>query len=311
MPTLEDPEYIHTVEMLINNCSPGNEVYIGSAVTTSDEWFDKTKRYLSKYNNITYIKLDPKTQSGVGNGRYYSFSGYTGQDYVLQIDAHTKIEPNWDVTIIDLYNKALQYVNNDKVILTSYLGLYEYEKNGEYSYYEGERTVIDATPMYASFAPGDKNGKRVIPNWSVNPIIDFSENDQNKPFLPAAIFSGQFAFSNGDFARNSGVEKDAIFLDEELIQTANLLDMGYSLVYPNTKLPFTHLYFWDGQSNKRQTIHDLIKDSRIDKDAHTYLSFMTSPNNKDKVERFKRYTGIDPIKGTDKVLQIPSDFNRI
>lgn len=311
LPTLEDPEYIHTVDMLINNCSPNNQVFIGSAITTSDEWFDKTKRYLSKYTNITYLKLNPSTHSGVGNGRYYSFSGYAGEDYALQLDAHTKVEPNWDIQIIDLYNKALQYVNNDKVILTSYLGLYEYEKNGEYSYYDGERTVIDAKPLYASFAPGDKNGKRVIPNWSVNPIIDFPQELQDKPFLPASIFSGQFAFSNGNFARNSGVEKEAIFLDEELIQTTNLLDMGYSLVYPNTQLPFTHLYFWDGQENKRQTISDVIKDNRIDKDAKTYFDFMTSLKNKSKVDRFSQYNNIDPIKGTDKILQIPSDFNRL
>lgn len=311
MPTLEDPEYIHTVDMLINNLSPDNEIFICSAVTSSEEWFEKTKRYLSKYTNISLIKLDPQTQSGVGNGRYYSFWEYSGQDYALQLDAHTKVEPNWDKIIIDLYNKALQYTNNDKVILTSYLGLYEYEKDGEYSYEDGIPTVLDAKPMYASFAPGTKNGKGFIPNWVVTPNIDIPEEHKDKPFIPSNMFCGQFAFSDGRFAENSGVEKEAMFLDEELIQTVNLLDMGYSLVYPNTEMPFTHLYYWPGQSNKRQTLHDIVKDSRIDNDEKTYMKFMTSPKNKAKVERFKKYTGIHPLMGTKKILQVPSDFNRI
>jgi hypothetical protein len=307
IPTLEDPEYVKTVRMLINNCSSDNEIFICSAVTTSQEWFDKTKRDLETYPNISLIKLDPLTQSGVGNGRYYSFWEYAGQDYVLQLDAHTKVEPNWDKTIIDIYNKSLQYTGNDKVILTAYLGLYEYETNGEYDP-NGEATVIDPKPMFASFAPGNKNGKGMIPNWEVLPIIDIPNTD---PFIPSNMFCGQFAFSDGRFAKNSGVHKEAMFLDEELIQTANLLDMGYSLVYPNTALPFTHLYFWEGQSNKRQTLNDIVKDSRINNDASNYVSYMTSPKNKAKVERFKKYIGFSPLMGTKKILQFPSDFNRL
>lgn len=306
IPTLEDPEYINTIETLISNCSPNNTLHIHSAVTTSQEWFDKIAGYLSKHPNVTLLKLDPLTQYGVGNGRYYSFSGYSGQDYALQLDAHTKVEPNWDIQIIDLYNKALQYTNNDKVILTCYLGLYEYEKNGEYSYYEGTPTVISPRPMFASFAPGNKNGRELIPNWLVTPFEDLKTED--KPFLPSPIFCGQFAFSDGRFAGNSGVHREAMFLSEEIIQTTNLLDMGYSLVYPNADMPFTHLYFWDGQDNKRQTISDIM---RSDTDTDTYMRFMTSPKNKAKVERFQRYNGFHPLRTTSKEMQIPSDFNRL
>lgn len=311
LPTLEDPEYIHTVDMLINNCSSSNEVFICSAVTASEEWFEKTKSTISKYPNVTLIKLDPITQSGVGNGRYYSFWEYAGQDYALQLDAHTKVEQDWDLKVINIYNKALQYTNNDKVILTAYLGQYEYEKNGEYSYYEGERTVISAKPMYASFSPGSKNNKPPIPNWVVTPVFDIGQEHQDKPFIPSPMFCGQFAFSDGAFAQSSGVEKEAIFLDEELMQTANLLDMGYSLVYPNMDLPFTHLYFWPGQSNKRQQVTDIIKDSRIDHDSTNYMRFMTNRDNKAKVARFKAYTGIHPLMGTKQMLQVPNDFNRL
>jgi hypothetical protein len=163
----------------------------------------------------------------------------------------------------------------------------------------------------AAIAVGSKNGKGVIPNWAVTPVEDLAEEHHDKEFLPSPMFCGQFAFSDGRFAQHSGVVKEAMFLDEELMQTANLLDMGYSLVYPNMDLPFTHLYFWEGQSNKRQTINDIVKDFRIDNDAKNYMSFMTSRNNKAKVERFKKYNGIHPIIGTKDKLQVPSDFNRI
>jgi hypothetical protein len=309
IPTLEDPEYMKTIHSLIDNCSPDNEVFIGSAVTTSQEWFKDAVAQLSGYN-IKFIKLDPETEAGVGFGRYYSMSLYSGQDYAMQLDAHTKVEPNWDKTIIDIYNKSLQYTNNDKVILTAYLGLYEYETNGEYDP-DGEQTVLDSKPMFASFAPGNKNGKGSIPNWEVLPNLDIPKPYADEPFIPSNMFCGQFAFSDGRFAQNSGVVKEAMFLDEELMQTANLLNMGYSLVYPNTDLPFTHLYFWPGQANKRKTLHDIVKDSRIDNDIHNYARFMSASENKSKVERFKNYIGFNPLGTTDKILQIPGDFNRL
>lgn len=311
VPTLEDPEYIHTIDMLFNNSSGQHEIFVGSAITSFDEWFEKTTNHLSKYKNLTFIKLDPQTQSGVGNGRYYSFTAYSGQDYAMQLDAHTKIEQDWDIKVIDIYNKSLQYTNSDKVILTCYLGQYEYEKNGEYSYEDGIPTVIDAKPMYTSFAPGNKNNKPPIPNWIVTPLFDVGEHLLDKPFIPSPMFCGQFAFSDGRFAQNSGVEKNAIFLDEELMQTANLLDMGYALVYPNTDLPFTHLYFWPGQSNKRQQVIDVVDSTRISKDQQNYMNFMTKRANRSKVERFKAYTGINPIIGAKEKFKIPTHFNTL
>lgn len=303
IPTLEDPEYVNTIDMLIANCSNENKVHIHSAVTSSDKWFKKTKKKLSRYNNITFTKLDPDKHAGVGNGRYYSLSGYNNEDYALQLDAHTNVEKNWDIFLINLYKEAIAYTNNTKVILSCYLGLYEYSN--------GIKTILDPHPRYACFAPGSKNGKSIIPNWLVLPVTDLPQEHQEQPFIPASMFSGQFAFSDGEFAKNSGVEQHAIFLDEELMQTANLLDMGYSIVYPNIDLPLTHLYHDYEQLEKRQLLTDILKDSRINNDIKNYMAFMLSPNNKDKVERFKRYTGIHPTMGTDKHLQIPKDFNRI
>jgi hypothetical protein len=315
VPTLRDPQYVKTITDIFENSSGDHEIFVGTAITTDDRKFVKrVYKALRGYKNLKFIELDPMTQFGVGNGRFYSYSLYSGQDYVMQLDSHTKLERDWDNFVINLYQEALDHTQNPKTIVTTYLG--RYEDDGK------ERIILDDRAKYATFLPNTFYGG-LIPRWEVLPPSDLDSSYSQYRWLPANIFGAQFAISDYRLASVYDDNKDAYFLDEETVNTINLLDMGYSLVYPNVSLPLTHLY-----GHEKGGVYGMTNDPNV-KNLRDHLGSLSGvsndtlghqvaakrfnryiKDNPDKVKRFEEYVGFKIISGPKKILQVPKEMNR-
>lgn len=315
IPTLRDPQYKFTIEDIFNNSSGEHEIFVGTAITTDDEKFVKsTYKMLKKYPNVKTIRLDAKTQYGVGNGRYHSMKLYSGQDYVMQLDSHTKLERDWDKFVINLYQEALDHTQNPKTIVTTYLGRYEYDGN--------TRTILDDFPRYATFVPNQRFGG-IIPVWEILPPSDLEDKDNQLRWLPANTYAAQFAISDSRLASAYDDNVEAHFLDEEIINAINLIDQGYSLIYPNMPFPLTHLYA-DLKGGSRHYSSDK-KDKNLrdhmgmlsgipqevtgqDIASKRFAKFMKA--NPEKTGRYEQYVGFKMISGPKKILGVPKDFSR-
>ena len=86
---------------------------------------DKTYDCIEKYceisrkcrkNQIRSIKLHVSKTKGLVATRFLSTTLYRGEEFYLQIDAHSKLKPNWDVLLFDDWEKT----NYDRAVLSTH-----------------------------------------------------------------------------------------------------------------------------------------------------------------------------------------------
>jgi len=250
-------------------------------------------------------------EPSVGFGRKQALSMYNNQDYILQIDSHTKFEKGWDTELIRMYEEAFKETNNEKTILTAYLPAYEHDSSDTRSYYG--RPKVAKYPFFMPefrFAGG-------LPSWRDTSLSE-GPFKVYAPYVPCVKFNAQFAFSNRHFYEDSGLPETVLFWEEELIQTMNLLDSGFSLVFPNQVIPLAHLYSNDVSKNLKDFSFrvqgtDAKNVSGNDYSAEvrrSYLDFITAPENRAKVDKFFKYTKTHPVYGPYLDRFIPPTYNR-
>jgi len=319
IPSMYDRQLPYTVKEAIKNAENPDDLSIGVVfMDIVDNSFDQDKFYkeevepLSEYKQVSLKRfLHGEYEPSIGFGRHAAMSFYNDQDYVLQIDSHTKFDKGWDTNLIELYKGALKETNNDKTVLTAYLPPYMHDDAGVRGHFGHVKHA--KYPMFIYEFRFDGN----LPSWRDFTLME-GPNAKEELYLPCVKFNAQFAFSNKRFLEVDSLPKDIIFWEEELIQTMNLLDAGYSLVFPNQALPLSHLYFQDvnqdvrstsfrcsGANPKKLDIKDFVAVVR-----ESYFSFIKDPANKDKVDRFYKYSRVHPKFGPYQDYYIPPEYNR-
>jgi hypothetical protein len=310
IPSMADTETSATVRNAIESAEHPERVFVG--VSFKDLNKKEYKRVLSlkeEYPNISveFIKLKKRKVSeyGTGDGRFRAQQMYSNQDYMLQVDSHTYFDKNWDSYLIKLFNEFKDQSNMEKFVLTSYIPYYSYQP--ERSRHPGEFSL----PRYPHLIVDDFF-LRYLPKWDDNPIPENSKLDK---FVPCVKFNGAFAFGDKNFANNTGVFKDAIFYDEELIQSINLVGNNFALVFLNIKdFPIAHLYSEDINEfgGERTYFGDLLsarkQEEVADKAISNYLNFIANPENKELVAKYEKYAKMDSRRGPLLSNYIPKDF---
>lgn len=309
MATIDDTETIPSVLNAISAAKFPERIYIGVSCATKDKSYYKSlvKAFKDKNVKIIYTKLGPKYLGnfGTGQGRLRALSLYDDQDYIVQVDSHTRFDEDWDEKLIDIFEEARKELNDDKIVLTCYLGRYGYSEETK------EREIITPVPKYACY-----NGEMFAtyyPAWD-DAEIHLLKNT-GKKFLPSVKFNGHFAFGNKEFAKNPGTYAEALFYDEEIIQSVNLLDSGFKMVFPNINwFPLTHLY--DSDKNEfggsRYFFTDYLNDknSRKIQDAaiERYHELIKDHKNLKKIRAYEKYAKINLKLGAIKINYIPENY---
>ena len=152
----------------------------------------------------------------------------------------------------------------------------------------------------------------VVPSWSE---VEVSLVRSEK-FLPQAKLSPAFVMGSKNFAKNPGIHYEATFYDEDLTQSINLFDRGFAFVFPNVEdLPVRHLdsrgivkghtrfFLLDYLNQEEQDLlHDNLKKQ--------YLKFVKNDANKSAIEKYKKYSKVDAVKGcfTNNKNLVPESF---
>lgn len=306
IPSTEDKEILKTVENAFSAADNPNRVFMGiSFFDTTDELFVKVKEMNNRNIVCDYHKLTNNSfdQMGTGNGRYRALQMYSGQDFFLQIDSHTRFDKGWDTTLISLFEEFKGEYGNDKFMFTGYPAKYEYNSNGE-------RVLVDSELYYPYFYPEQFFLNR-IPKWD---MIKLDESISKK-FIPCVKFCGGFVFGSKYFAENSGVYKDAIFYDEEMVQSFNLIGNDIAMVFLNIEnFPIAHLYTdnINEYGGKREYFAHMFKkkyDTEFsNKCVDNYLKFIDDPKNKGLIKKYEKYAKINVKKGAISNGYIPKVF---
>lgn len=284
--TIEDHNLVDTVESAFATASNPSRVYVGVAATAGQKFFDDCTALLAPLENVRIKRYDPVKDRGLGRGRVHSRFAYAGQDYVLQIDAHTLFEHGWDDFLIDLHKRAVVETGNPKTLVTGYLGPYTVEN--------GKAVPTSHHSGYSVWSTQDVSPIIPLRNIVVTKIVDFPDHilsDKSREFYPSNRVAGNFIFGDIEWAKFHGWSGNETFWEEEVTPAITLLDNGFSLVFPNMNLPLTHRYYGDDLT--RQLMNDIFEDqSDIPRLANEYLRNFVD-NNQDACNKYREYSGYD------------------
>ncbi len=260
--SLDDSELSHTIEDAIYKAKYPERLVFGVYLhyktdVAKQELLDYADRLSSRSTFRLELETFNKAHLGVGRARYKANSMYNGEDYVLQIDAHSWFQLHWDELLIDLLKGC-----SDKTILTGIAPPY-ISKNGI-------RKALEPGFLYPKW-----NSKKEPVDWLKN----WEPYRTNSEFhLVASKFSACFAFGDSSWG-GRGVDKNSIFWSEEPIQTYNLEKEGFTLLVPSVSYPLIcHLYEKDieGEGGKRAGISSYVTkeefDELMEKDKQYYQS---------------------------------------
>jgi len=323
IPTMYDNQVPFTVYDALNMADKPEEVTIGLVLMDTkhsevdyDFFYNDKLVSLLDYPQVKFKRFKVEDyEPSIGFGRDQALSMYTDEDYVLQVDSHTLFEKSWDTRLIDMYNGALKATNNPKTIMTAYLPGYRHIDNGRF------QITKDQLASYSILGFRTWEGTD-IPAWGDLPLIGerAGKARSSEVYVPSVKFNAQFVFSNKNYIGNTGLDIETIFWEEELFQTINLIDKGFSLVFPNMVLPIAHLY----QNNvdyKAGPLHPSYRVSGANPKGlsseeyrkgirDNWHKFIDDPANKDKVDKFCKYTKLNLKYGPFKEGYIPKDYTR-
>lgn len=311
-PSLDDTELVPTILDAMAKAKHPERVFMGIALVYSRRrLFREFKEAIKPYKDrvrfsaekLTYRNLIENT--GVGRGRKKAADLYSDEEYVLQIDSHTLFAQDWDEKLIALHKDASNKLNHNKVLLTGYAGHYHYEAEGKRVPGELEGRLRYAFMVY------HHRFSNAIPNWTDFPLPE----DYDRDFVPAIKFNANFAFGNAEFGKYSGVFEDAVFFEEELLQTINLVDKGFTLVFPNyPEMLICHLYgghtndYGGYRSGVLDYLPGFLKDATSAAVNMNFYRFIVDPKNLKAIELWQDYAKCSLRFGTYKEYLIPEWF---
>lgn len=170
-----------------------------------------------------------KAPEGIGLGitRNLTNNLYDGEDYYLQIDAHTRFDKNWDDLLIQ-YVEQFKSCGVEKPLISTYPGIYKYDEN---------LTEIVERPFSPNFISFKLNG----PEQFAENLIPKQTAVPGTTDVTQSSISGGYIFTTGDF-HTVGYNDKVAFWGEEILIAAMAWTRGYDLLIPPRVLLY-HLYF--------------------------------------------------------------------
>jgi hypothetical protein len=284
------------------------------ACTGDKNFYHMTRVQTANLKNVEVTFFELEGNYGIGKGRKHAAENYNNEDYFLEIDAHTYFQENWDKILIQTLEEAIIFSKNPKTIITSYLPNYT-KKDNEYTIQDIKmpfmQWVRNETISSINLDTNIKYDTK-IPKWatidSFNDKIDkwplVEEITKNKKFVDSIKVCGQFIFGNNHFAEGTRLDEKALFWEEEILQSIELLNDGFSILYPNINSTLNHYSQEQSSTTSRITFYQLCRHigttpgDYLNKMRIVYENYIFDPENKDKIEKFKDYAGIDLKLGT-------------
>jgi hypothetical protein len=161
--------------------------------------------------------VDRTVQESQGGpwARNLAQSQWRGEAYTLQVDSHTKFEPDWDARLIDM----LEALPAEKPIITMNAPLFYFDDDGT---------------LHRSFEMGVPTTR--VSSWHEGggwaPWFDFGKPNQKQPGRTRFV-NGNFAFSRGQWNVEVPQDPDHYYWGEEFSITVRSYTWGYDFFLPS------------------------------------------------------------------------------
>lgn len=201
-----------------------------------DQTFDDNRAWLLKksyWKQIRYLAISPMDSQGLSWARNITFSLYQDEDYLLQIDAHTLFDLEWDRRLVEAY-KQLETLAA-KPILSTYPPSFEFDRSGK------PFKVDDLEVLRGQVLLIEKNPEDTITRESISWRFQGRYVPTDGPREGYAI-SGGFLFTLGAFVDQIPYDPMMYFQDEKNL-ALRAYTHGWTIYHvPFEMIPLFHLY---------------------------------------------------------------------
>ena len=229
-----DPELQWTIKSAIENANNPDNLYFGVVHQGVDsELFD-----IQGIKNISLTKMHPKEARGAGYARAKAMELYSGQEYFLQVDSHTRFVPGWDLTSIDQLNRAKNISGHSKVILSYFPAPFEPERNGG-------MFLIKNNPKIKDYPTRQKISLNKRKQWTAE-RFEFDSKLKENPELSETVLGG-FMFSDASIIEEVPYDPEISFFGEEICFAMRSWTRGWDIYSPSKNIVY-HFYSRGGYS---------------------------------------------------------------
>lgn len=223
IPSYNDRELLHTITGLVVNATHRQRVHIAVV----DQCDDAHRLDLRDFAHLVdYIALEERMARGPVFARAMANLLYRGEDFYVQLDAHTQCDPGWDEWV----EQTMAGAPHPRCVFSALPPSYT-RVNGE--------AVLDRLP------------RGMVNIMLVEPGVVFADDEYTLPFtsqwiarrtaFPARTIAGGMVIAPGTMVQEVPLDPQIYFYGEEQTQALRLFTHGYDLFHP-VDPPFYHLY---------------------------------------------------------------------
>jgi GT2 family glycosyltransferase len=221
-----EKELLHTVKSFYEDAA-NKDSLLFSIVSQDDEHPDLS---FIDPKCLNYTQIHWKDTFGVGWARHIAQKAFSDFDYYLQLDSHMFSEKNWDIKLIDSFNKAKLLCENP--VLTCYPAMYRIE--------EDKRIV----------GPVTTNGCSDVAHLTWSQGTWPYQRDNFTDVSISTYINAAVVFSNKSFVDAVPYDPDLTFFHEEICLTLRLEAAGFTSVCISSPI-FYHFFSPDRKKANR------------------------------------------------------------
>jgi hypothetical protein len=187
---------------------------------------------------MSLTKMHPKEAKGAGYARAKAMELYSGQEYFLQIDSHTRFAPGWDLICIDQLNRAKNISGHSRVLLSYFPAPFEPERNGG-------MFLVKNNPKIKEYPTRQKILLNKRKQWTAE-RFEFDSKLKENPELSETVLGG-FMFSDGSIVNEVPYDPEISFFGEEICFAMRSWTRGWDIYSPSKNIVY-HFYSRGGYS---------------------------------------------------------------
>jgi prolyl 4-hydroxylase len=239
-----EPEIIDTINSCLQKARYPENLRFGichqfdnSSKLTDENCLDQ----FSQDSRIRYVVYDHTESKGGCWARNIAQQLYDGEDYTLQIDAHSRMVESWDTILIEM----MDVLPSEKPLITQFPPLYTVENNKEDFWH-----IDDLSQVNTGVAKDWKGGQ-----WIHHSQELIADNNQNFPRL-TRFLSGAFVFTSGEWNQVVMQDDKHFYTGEEFALAIRSYTHGYDLFDPNQIVVWHRLHpqanrkYWDDNTKE-------------------------------------------------------------
>ncbi len=215
-----DRELPLTIQSALNSAKYPERVTFGVCWQYDEQTYLDMEKYID-YPNVRIMQTYYENSKGCCWARHHSDLLYQGEEYTLQIDAHTRFAQDWDERFIAM----LESLDCDKPLLTTYPAPFTYINGEEHRY-------------------NDRGVQKLVMNRMRSNLTTIFRGAQvkDRTKLERCYFIGAGqVFTHGRFCEEVQYDPNLYYAGEEISLSARAYTHGYDFFCPNEDLLW-HLY---------------------------------------------------------------------